>query len=263
LAVQNAPDVVDEVVLANEQIIFLDRKPLRDKLQVLASGAQTPVLLVRGASAIGKSWSRYMVIEVAKALGHPYIYLYPGFVGTVKEVVAVLFNKLNDESGPPPELETQYAWFQKVCLRLYTLGEKRGAPFWIVIDDLGSDKEGQRLDGEIREFFDHLVLYMGNPDFAEWFRLVLIDYPDAAIPPKWLQIWDEDRPDVTLVDAEALSTFVEQWAKRKNKKIDPNEANKFAMDVLTAVDTAMAVPNQPKSRLQNIHDEVKARLQKL
>lgn len=247
-------DPLDEVVLSDERV-FIDRQALREKLQRIAASSSYRVLLVRGESGSGKSWTQYMVENMAGAMGERCIVLFEDSVKNMDEVLDKLFTPLGGE--PPPRMETEDAWFRKICVKLQPLGEKQGRLTWIVVDDLGVDETGPRLDPQIRQFFDHFALQLGDFELAKWFRLVLIDYPEIrggrGVPTKWRAIWDEDRPDPAHVDVKAVTKFVQEWAKRKKKKIGATEAEKFATDVITAVD---GTPDPSTPRLERIHNAI-------
>jgi len=262
-AIQNARDPIEEVVLSGEQI-FVNRQQLRDKLQLLASSETRRVLLVRGGAKSGKSWTAHMTAELARTMGEQCIYLFEGLIYTIDDVLDQLFTTLGDPKGVPDRLETEDAWFRKICPRLQALSAKNEQVSWLVIDDLGG------LDSLIRKFVDQIVLSMANPSFAKWFRVVLIDYPDAqpgtagrGVPTKWRDVWDEDRPDVMHVDTTALETFILRWAARKKKQIGQAEAQKLATEVIAAVDATVAATNPPPPRLQSIHDTLLKTLKRL
>lgn len=269
LAVRDAEDIIEQVLLPDGRV-FVDRQQLREKLQRLANSSPSfPVLLIRGAADSGKSWTQYMVSALAREQGQTSVYLFQGLVSDVHQVLEMLFATFGEEKVPD-QLTTDEAWFQKVCVNLMILGKKSQKICWVVMDDLGDDEQGSRFEPRVRKFFDQFVLSMANPAFAEWFRLVLIDYPDLTqeagvrgVPTRWRDIWDEDRPDVTQVNAEALAAFVTQWAQRKNKQLAATAAESFATDVLTAVDSAAAAVNPARPRLQTIHDELVMALKKL
>ena len=267
-AVKNAADVLTQSLLSTD-IFFVDRQDFRKKVDRLVSGPSVPVLLVRGGPDCGKSWSLQLVAEVARTLGEPCVYFYQGQVATVEEILDRLFAEFGDPDGRPARgLETEQAWFGKACNRLLVAAKKNGQKCWVVVDDLAPDETGPRLDSTICEFFNRFVLEMGSPSFADWFRLVLIDYPHLStgatgkgVPTKWLKnIWDEDRPDVTKVDADALKECALQYAARENKKMDDNQALDIAKNILAVVDAAA---NAPEPRLERIYNELRTRLEKL
>jgi hypothetical protein len=247
--------LLQEQLLAND-IVFVDRKRLRTELLKLGSPIPTHgVLLVRGPSGSGKSWTSTFVIDVARKLGAKSAYLYEGFVSDVQDVIRELFTLLRHPEEIPPQHQSDVAWYGKVCKRLRELAQQEGVVSWVIVDDLGEDARGvSRLDPEIRSFFETFGLMMGNPAFAEWFRLVLLDYPDRGVPTKWRDFWVEDRPNDTEVDAGTISAFLLHWAARKEKQLGGDMAAKFASDI---IDKVNAPADPAKSRLRRINDELK------
>ncbi len=272
-SVQDAIDPIKEAVLSDAEHIFIDRKRLRDKLQRISSSETCRVLLVRGGSQCGKTWTQLMVAEVARTMGEECIYLYEGNISTIRDVVDELFTTFGataeEKAAVLDQTSTDDGWFLTVCRRLGALGAKKSQVSWLVIDDLGEDETGPRLDPMIRRFADQVVVSMANPAFAKWFRIVLLDYPDrgsrsrgVGVPTKWRDVWDEDRPDVAEVDAAALEDFILLWARRKNKNIGEDDAKKFAADVIAAVEEETGA-DDPPSRLKSIHDALQATLETL
>jgi hypothetical protein len=255
-AVLDAQDVLQEPLLTGD-LLFIDRAPLRGELAKLAAlNPAVRTLLVRGKADSGKSWSRHMVVDLAKVAGEECLYLYEGMVSTVEDVLDDLFTAVGDAGAVPPVLETEHAWFRKACLKLQESAKKRNQGVWIVADDLGSGAGGPRLDPRVRRFFDQFVLHMANPAFARWFRLVLIDYPDGAVPTKWIQgSWAEDRVDPAEINEGTIAQFLLDWARRKEKQLAPEKAKELAQDVLAKA-AAPAPADADKSLLQRIHNAV-------
>jgi hypothetical protein len=213
------------------------------------------VLLVRGDSSSGKTWTKHVVEEQASALGQGCIYLCDGLVGTVGDTLDLIFGVFG--GSPPPKLTTDAAWFRKACIDMLVLAANSKRKYWLVADDLGVTSEGPRLDPLIRQFFDQAALNMLNPAFAEWFRLVLIDYPDGPVPTKWKGFWVEDRPAESDLQSAAVAQFLLRWAARKKGKVlTHDEAVKLASDIITKADTPQ--PSETRPRLERIHDELTA-----
>jgi hypothetical protein len=265
----DARDPVTQPLLADDRP-FINRTLLREKLQRFAISPTFRVLLVRGEPKSGKTWTQYMVTELAQTLGEECVYLNADLISTVDDAIEQCFAALGDLNGPPPRLETEDAWFRKVCLRLQAIATNTKQITWIVVDDLGVDEKGPRLDPLIRQFLDQFALSMANPAFRRWFRLVLLDYPDLTaevggrgVPTKWRDFWDEDRPDPADVDAGAVADFLVRWAAQKNKQLAPTEANTVATDIITTADTPQPQDVPATPRLQRIHDAVVAATAKL
>jgi hypothetical protein len=263
-AILDAQDVLEQSLLTGD-LLFMDRARLRSELGKLSdTNPAVHMLLVRGAPDSGKSWTRFLVMDLARGAGEdPPVYLFEGLVSSVDDVLAELFTALGAPEAAPGRLETEIAWFNKACLKLQEAAVRRNKGLWIVADDLGVREDGPRLDPVIRRFFDQFALRMANPAFARWFRLVLIDYPDGSVPTQWTQgFWVEDRPDETEMHDEAISQFFLHWARRKQKNLAPESAKGLAQDVIAKV-AAPSPQDADKPRLQRIHDEVAAVLQTL
>jgi hypothetical protein len=264
-ALVDAQDVLQQPLLTGD-LLFIDRTPLRGELAKLATGnPAVRTLLVRGGDDSGKSWTNYMVKDLAQVAGEDCLYLFEGLVSTVKDVLAELFAAVvGDSKSVPDRLQTEDAWFQRACVELQEAAKKQNKVFWIVVDDLGISADGPRLDPLIRRFFDQFALRMGNPVFAKWFRLVLIDYPDGQVPTKWLQgCWVEDRPAEADMNEEAVAQFLLQWAQRKQKLLAPAKARELAQGILAKVMAPPSPADTGKPRLQRIHDAVVVSLQSL
>jgi hypothetical protein len=252
----------NNVPAVTSDVVFLDRKRLRPELEKLTSHLSTEtVLIVRGPAGSGKSWTEQLVTRVATRLGAAPLFLFPGLVFTVDDVVDQLFTLLDAPGAKPPRLQTEDAWFRKVCLDLQALAQKKNVVSWIIVDDLGDYPDGPRLDPEIRRFFDQFALTMASAAFAKWFRLVLLDYPEGPLPTKWRSFWVEDRPQPNDVDADNIADFLVARARLENKQLGDDTARKFASDILTKVDGPPAASAKP--RLKLIHDELLGVLQKL
>lgn len=260
-AVENARDLLEEPLLSRD-LVFVDRKRLRTELQKLSGPTPSHgVLLVRGDPSSGKSWTQYLVEDMATALGAKCIYLFDGIVSTLDEVLEQLFTGVGDATAVPARLESEDAWFKRACVKLQAVAQKNGQVCWIVADDLGLLPTGPRLDPQIRQFFEQFALSMANPAFARWFRLVLIDYPDGPVPTKWKSFWVEDRTQPAEVDEKSIADFVLNWAARKKKKLGADDAQKLAVDILANV-SQPTLPDGP-SRLARIHQALEAALEKL
>jgi len=261
-AIQNAEDIIPAV--SGEKFVFVDRQQLRSELLKLLGDMPTHgVLLVRGPSGSGKSWTRNLVGHVARSLGEEYIYFYEGLVSSVDGVVDQLFAFFGAPGDVPAKLETDPAWYQRVCRTLQGIAKKKNAVCWIVADDLGLAKDGTPLLHKgIREFFDQFAQFMIDPSFAQQFRLVLLDYPNGDVPSKWQDFWVEDRPDEKEVAEGLLAEYLLRRAAHMKKQIGEEKAQVLARDILAKADAPQAVP-RPKPRLKVIHDELVGVIQKL
>lgn len=261
--VESLPDPLQEPLLAQD-IVFVDRKRLRSELtKVSATNSPHRVLLVRGPSGSGKTWSQNLVADLTTALGCTCVYVFAGVVSTVEEVVEQLFTALGDGGAVPPQLETEDAWFRKVCVKLQDLAQRKSTTVWVVADDIGEYPDGPRLDPRIRRFFDQFALAMANPAFARWFRLVLLDYPDGKVPTRWRSFWVEDRPAIEDVTEEPVKEFLLGWARRNKKQLEAEKATAFAAEILQKASIEPDPQAPPRPRLQRINDELSTVLQRL
>ena len=280
-AVMSAVDPLTASMIADDQI-FLDRTRLRDRLAKL--GARTSaarLLLVRGTKGSGKSWTRLMVEQVASAYGDRCIYLYEGLVITVQDVIDLLFASLG-ASDIPDQLGTEDAYYRKVCVRMQECARAhertavQDRRWWIVADNLGGGTDGPSLDPRIKRFFDHLALHLANPAFARWFRLVLLDYPDGAVPTKWLrEMFNEDRTSCDDIDIAVVHEFLGRWGEARGRQLAEDSRRALAERIIASVDQPPAasagalLPHPPApggrvpSRLQRINDALQAALDAL
>jgi hypothetical protein len=262
IAVRDAKDILSEILLPQD-IVFLDRKPLRNELEKLSRRGQCGVLLVRGASGAGKSWTQQFINLVAEHRGANCVYLYSGTISNVSEVVENLFTALGAGSAVPEPMETEAAWYKRVCNRLQELAQNR-KPLWVVADDLGEYPDGPRVDRQIRDFFGQFVLNMANPVFADRFRLVLIDYPEGPVPTKWKSfLWCEDRPQESDVDKATIAEFLLNWAAAQGKQLGAERADELAADILAKADAPPSANNVGRPRLERIYNELQGVLNKL
>ncbi|MES2044605.1 MAG: hypothetical protein V4475_12060 [Pseudomonadota bacterium] len=238
--------------------LVVDRHKLRTALgQMQPDNATTSVLLVRGAPGCGASWTQQLVTVFAA--GAPVTYLFEGQVFSVEDVLAQLFAFLGKPQHVEPRLETEQAWYRKICNSMQAFAQELGTIHWIVIDDLDDYRDGPRVDPEVRRFCDQLVLMMANPALARWFRVVLLGYPDGILPTRWKkQVLIEDRPDPSEIDAANVARFVLEWASGARKALSPEKAQEIATHVITRADAA-----QGRDRLQTVHDHIKQAIEAL
>lgn len=237
---------------------FIGRKNLRYELERLISKEIDGVLLVRGASGSGKSWSQKLIRNVSEELGVRNLYLFAGQVFTLEDVFDQLFTTLGGGAAPP-KLGSESAWFANVCLKLQNAAQTSKAKLWIVVDDLGHDDAGPLLDPKILDFFKHFGLNMANPAFAEWFRLILLDYPDEPPPTRWTIAFGEDRPDQNEVDATLIKDYITTWAETKDKKLGAERADELAGDIVAKANTVSSA----QTRLAHVRAELEGVLRTL
>jgi hypothetical protein len=252
---------IRRIVLPGD-IVFLDRKGLRAELETLSQPGASRVLLVRGESGVGKSWTQELIKTIAADRGDSNLYLFEGMVSNVSEVVEQLFAALGDSSRVPTKNETEPAWYRRVCLKLQELALEKNRFLWVVADDLGEYDGAPRLDRDIRAFFNQFALNLANPVFAQWFRLILIDYPEGPVPTKW-RAWSEDRPSEQHVDKATIAEFVLKWAEHKQKQLGVDRANELADEILVKVAVPPAPTDPDPRRLPRIHAELNGVLKTL
>lgn len=234
--------------------VFVNRKKLHLALQRLAPPESAfRVLLVRGDEQGGKSWTRHVVNAYARSLGHACTYVCQGLIGSVDDVLEMIFAGFGKPA--PPRDSTDDAWFGKACRALIRHSvEAKAPPRWIVVDDLGTRDGQPLLDPQIRRLCDQIVLHMQDPQFAHGFRLVLIGYPDGPLPTRWQRCWLEDRTSSADIDAAEVSDFLCRWARRNDKNLPREQADLLAAKVLDIAESARADDARP--RLGRIHDEL-------
>lgn len=252
----------DPVTWVLDDLIFANRIKLRSALAQLASSKTVKnVLVVRGERQSGKSWTKHFVAHYARLAGQGCSYLFEGMVTTVDEAVDYIFMELGGE--PPQRLTTEAAWYSRVAQTMAKAAQARNRGSWIIMDDLGVGPDGvPRMEPEIRKLFDQLALNMLNPAFAQWFKLVLIDYPDQSVPARWRQSALEDSTAATDMHREALGEYLCQWAQRHSKTMINRDALALADDILQRA-VFMTTLDDSRSVMQRVHDELALVLDKL
>jgi hypothetical protein len=247
------------ITLFSPGCVFVDRRPLKEKLAKLSAASAAPtVLLVRGASRSGNTWTEKLVGAVAASYGGVPVYIYDGFVASVKDVVLSLFTAIGQSGYELPADSTDPAVYMQICRDLWGAAQKSGKVYWIIADDLGP-LERPRLDPEIRSFFDQFVLMMASSAMSKWFRLVLLNYPAGQVPTRWRdEVWLEDKPDIAEVDAGAIAEFVQSSALELGKQMSAEEAQRVAAEVFQAAAAA-----DQADRLKAINAELKRRVEQL
>lgn len=264
--VVNAQEAIDKRILSGD-ILILDRVNLREQLKKLESDeSHVRVLLVRGGPGSGKSYGRFLFEGAAKDKGALTIYLSGGIVATVDEVIAALFAALRALDEIPPKNDTTTAaWYRAVLNRLMALAPSQDKPLWIAVDDLGVGQDGAPLlDREIRDFCNQFVVFMGNPAFAKWFRLMLIHYPDGPVPTNWQrEFWGEDRTSEADVQQEHVVELVRSWLLAHDRNMIDDDLTALAGSVLATAEALTTAGENKVPRLQGIHDALTETLRTL
>jgi hypothetical protein len=258
-----------EVQFVPDSVSVLDRVELRNSLTNLESDASpVRVLLVRGGPKTGKSQGKFLFERAAKDSGAKVVYLFEGIVATVDDVVKQLFGALEATSEiPDPRSTTREAWYQAVCVQLQEVAARKKQRMWIAVDDLGpgpGDPPAPLLDREIREFCEQFALNMPNPLFAEWFRLMLIHYPEGDVPTRWRhEFWSEDRTSEADVQQTHVEEFLRSWAVHRDRKLLDDEVTSLAASIIATVDGPQPAAHNKVPRLKRLHDTVEQTLRDL
>jgi hypothetical protein len=98
---------------------------------------------------------------------------------------------------------------------------------------------------------------MASPAFGKWFRLMLIHYPDGAVPTRWLQeTWREDRPTGAEGEQQDIVDYLRDWAAEQDgRAFLAGEVESLAAQVIQQVD-APAPEEAALPRLQRLHDKL-------
>jgi hypothetical protein len=260
-------DAFQDVALIGDRQVFIDRERLRAHLGKLGTrDSLVRAVLVRGDGESGKSWTARLIEHVANQLGDLCVMFDENTVSTVVEVIDKLFSAYAG-SGKIPQYETGAAYYRKVCNRLLELAASSKQRCWIVADDLGTRSDGPRLDREVKDFFDQFMYQLSDPAIGKWFRLILIDYPDTAQPTNWKEwVWTEDRTSSGDIDAAKIAEYLERWGAARGKRLTPVEYKQLAVEIVAKVERELAAARPgvaPATRLQLIHDEVRATVERL
>lgn len=250
----------------NPRVLLLDRTNLREQLDELAlQDSPLRVLLVRGGTKSGKSHGRYLFAAAAAEHGARPVYLFNPIVSTVPQVIDQLFAAFNARDRIPSNFTTDAAYYQTVCVELQQVALERRQRLWIAVDDLGVDAQNAPLlDPEIRVFCESLALNMLNPLFGDWFRLMLIHYPEQhEVPTQWGEdVWAEDRTSESDVQQEHIGAFLASWSARNGPRLSEFEVESLAQEVIARAD-APRLDGVARPRLKRLHTELLTTLKSL
>lgn len=259
-------EAAEEINFISQDVLVLDRGELRNRLKELASDTNpVKVLIVRGSARTGKTWGRHIFEQFAMEQGAASVYLYPEIAVTVSDLIDQLFGAFGAMNDIPPGFTTDEAWYRKACAKLADVATNKGRRLWIAVDDLGPGQDGAPLmEAEIKKFCDVFALNMLNPIFRNNFRLMLIHYPEGLPPTRWKrEFWTEDRTSDADIQQKHVVELLKKWAITKDRKIVEDELKQIATDVIAKAEAPLPENEEPRPRLQRIHDELKQTLAKL
>lgn len=229
--------------------IFVDRKDLRATLRSLAAPDTSEfVLLVRGEPDSGKSWTRYIIQQYAAEAGQDCTYLGQGLVSSPKQAMSAILAQLGGTVSE--SFTTEAAAYQNACIEMQRLAEHRKKGSWIIMDDLGPGENGPRVDPALRDLFDQVALYMKNPAFSRWFRLILIDYPDGPEPENW-DAFLEEKTACNDLQKPDVAKFLLRWARHHRIALGGPEAEEIAAEVVSKADAP--APDEKRPRMARLH----------
>jgi hypothetical protein len=254
----NAEPYTSQQILS-ESVLVLDRIALRSKLEKLESDTElVKVILVRGEPGSGKSHGRHLFLHVARKRGALTVYLSNGMVTKVNEVVTRLFSTLEASDKIPKLDSTPDAWYEAVCSALLEATKRKQRPLWIAVDGFAGGATGKPpFDTPVRDFFDHFALNLMDPAFGEWFRLMLIHYPDGPEPAKWeSDFWTVDRTSVADIQQEHVVALIQNWLRAHDRKMLDDEVVELAKSVIAKADAPPPPGVTSPPRLRIIHNVV-------
>lgn len=222
--------------------VVIDRRDLRSAIALLADDDEfesVRVLLVRGDPKTGKSWSRHLFVQTARERDAEVTYL--ATMGDVGNVVRKLFDLLDGTDLLPPMDTTETAWYGDVVNGLRRAAARRKQALWIAVDNLGPGPDGVTplIDPKVREFFEEFALQLVDPAINQYFRLMLIHYPDGKVPTRWdADLWREDRPQREKVDLDAVIEVLNERLTDRAEHAADDTVRSWAEEVLAAAEGA-------------------------
>jgi hypothetical protein len=264
-AVRRSRAAVDLAVLPGEPgLVLLDRAQLRRYIGRLAPpGNPLKVLLVRGETQSGKSHGRHLFESAARDAGAKSVYLCDGLVATVEDVLIELFGAYSATAEIPAPESTDHGWYKAACGKLRAIAERSGCALWIAVDDLGVAEDGAPLlDPQIRAFFEQFALHLVSGVYKDWFRLMLIDYPEGAVPSRWHRdLWAEDRTARADITVEHVVGLLTSWSTQRGRVVVEETVADVAAGILAVVDGPTGERAADTDRLPQLHDLLVASLE--
>ena len=248
-------------------VMLLDRQNLRDRLDDLAApDSGLRVVVVRGGAKSGKSYGRHLFEAAAKERNATPVYLGESIVSTVPEVIKQLFSALGARDRIPPTLSTEPASYAEIFLDLQEAAQDKRKHVWVAIDDLGEDADGTPLlDSRIALFCETLAAKAMNPLLGEWFRIMLIYYPeDRAVPTRWQDdFWAEDTPRAGDVKCEHVEAYLTSWVAAHGPFVSVPNIAALAKDVIDKADEPPMPGKAAVPRLKRLRAELQQAMRKL
>ncbi|MDG6103226.1 hypothetical protein Daura_17110 [Dactylosporangium aurantiacum] len=264
-AVRQSRAAVDLAVLPGVPgLVMLDRAQLRRYIRRLApAGNPLKVLVVRGEPQSGKSHGRHLFESAARDAGAKSVYLCDGLVATVDDVLVELFGAYSATAEIPPAESTEHGWYKAACGKLRAIAERNGCALWIAVDDLGVAEDGAPLlDPQIRAFFEQFALHLVSGVYKDWFRLMLIDYPEGAVPSRWHRdLWAEDRTARADITVEHVVELLTTWSAQRGRTAVEESVADVAAGILGTVDGPDGARAGDAGRLPHLHDLLVASLE--
>ncbi len=244
-AVEKAKSASEKKIFSKD-IFILDCDGPREAINKITEDSTAKVLLIRGKKKSGKTHCRYIFESIAKEKDITPVYLYDPVTTTVEDVIKSIFSSMGVADSEIPKLNTgnplnknttNYAWYKEVCTKLKQLATQQGKKTWIVADDLGyvdDDKElGPILDEEIRRFFELFALFLMDPSFAKYFRLLLISYAEQGVPTNWKEVmWMEISTDENSIQQIHVEGFLKEWKTEEKKDMLDQELITLAGEII-------------------------------
>lgn len=273
-----------QVLGDDAELLMFDRQALWTDLDRLRTTAvKTRMLLLGGDHQSGKSHLRNLFEVAARERRAEVVYLTKDLATNVEEVVDALASRIGavidiPDLRPPAAAAatpntTVPAWYKAAINKMLHAARESQTEWWIVMDDLGHDRQGApHVDETVRLFFKQFGQTFVDPTFSKWFRLMLIGLP-AEGRPKWDRDTFVDRPvSAADVTPQHVAEAIQEEAARRKKNLTPAAASELAATVFAAAQTdyeaglaaAARTPGaDPPAWLQCLHDAAVTALKEL
>lgn len=258
-----------EIRIFDKNIFILDCDLHRQAISKITSDSSSKVLLIRGNPKSGKSHCRYIFESIAREKNITVAYLYDGNISTVEGAITYIFSTLGHSADKIPRTDdtTSEAWYKEVCVKLKELATVEKKKLWIVVDDLGyvdgDINKGPILEKSIRRFFEQFTLFILDPSFMQFFRLLMINYPEENIPTKWKsQMWADVKTNENDIQQVHIEDFLKAWTNSHNINYIGQELSDLAKQIIEKADSS-PVELPILSRLELIHKILELKLEEI